>query len=291
MPDFKKQHYVRKSYLKNWTSIDDKNNIWTLINNEPKKVSLKSVGQKSYFYKFEYLNPSEFQIFKWILKNTIRKEVITLCQKQIEVYRGFCLGTHHTPVDEIPAEIIEGSRRYFEFIHTRIEKLGDKLINEINSDKIKNFNVDDFNDFIYYICLQYTRTNFFKNRFKEDYTIDIETRNVITKVFPLYSYIFANNLAFIIQAKGDWNFTFLKAPKEREFITSDQPIINLGKEDLILYFPLSPGYALILNSSDKETEQISSKSIDVEELDRLNLSIKHNHHLHLFSNNPSFLLY
>ena len=59
------------------------------------------------------------------------------------------------------------------------------------------------------------------------------------------------------------------------FITGDQPIINMKAEvgdkepeELVLYYPLSPEVAIIVNGSDRQREKQIDKKMQVDELNR-----------------------
>jgi hypothetical protein len=99
----------------------------------------------------------------------------------------------------------------------------------------------------------------------------------------LLSHIFATNIgASLYGGRRGLRVTLLEAQAGGEFITSDQPVINmrgslakgdgappLGEEDFELYYPISPRLALLVEV-DQPTREVLRRGLRAAELERYN---------------------
>ena len=68
-------------------------------------------------------------------------------------------------------------------------------------------------------------------------------------IFPQLLFLISNKLTYNFYNHIYTKFIFLINNSNISFITGDQPIINISNnENSILYYPLSPKYALLINT-------------------------------------------
>ncbi len=141
--------------------------------------------------------------------------------------------------------------------------------------------------------MQWTRTK--ANRIRvENAWVEIEKHGVnLIALTSFMNYIFAYNLAFGLTKNFDMKL--INNDTEIEFITGNQPIINLeGKYNgtlepptkLVLYYPLSPKKALFYISKSEDSQ---FPNIDESKVIELNYHIKEASMEFLFATNEGIL--
>lgn len=139
-------------------------------------------------------------------------------------------------------------------------------------------------EFLNFLCIQYFRTNGMRNSIEKNIVdmIDI-TREVDRHNFNIDNIrpeSILPHMIWLIQAKCSAalsgqgaNLQVIRNDTSLPFITGDQPIINMKKKggdvapkEFVLYYPLSPKVAIIVNGSDSHKEKRLDKKIEVDEL-------------------------
>ncbi len=283
----RKQHYVSRKYLKAWAD-DNKKKIWAKIISEDavKKVSLMDVAQESYFYEIKTLDAKEIEYCEnYASQFSLVVQMIAF--DLLQYYR----------VDLSGVRTKDGKytlpKQHFEFIHSDIEELGFKLISCQSIDDVRA--VDNLGVDLIYLCTQYFRTRKMRTALVNGTKSSPLESALFDKAYPYFSMLFASQMGINIipQAK----YIFVKNNTDVPFITTDQPVINLLKDeldedghvkDLKFYYPISPTSAIMI-SLEPNMEMFSEQEVDRDEVARLNAKMKQQAHNFIFANNESEL--
>ncbi|MCG3709110.1 DUF4238 domain-containing protein [Aliarcobacter butzleri] len=295
----KKQHYVSKFYLRAWI-IDEKENLFCLMNKKIFLSNILNLVQERYFYEIKEISLEEIDFLKKIIfqnKNTELIEsllsVINTSNSSFKLIRNTYLlekDFGEKVENMFKKDLKEHHENYFAELEDKAAPLFKKLQEEDNS-FLNNF--EDKKDFLLHISAQYFRT---KNM-KENLVKVIENtkyKNInIENIFTIISIYFSINLASNINEKN-YNIVFIKNLTNRDFITSDQPIINVWKmnnpekheiEAVELYMPIAPKLAILISESIYDDLEIS----DIEELKKYNDFIVKSSLTQIFSSNKEQL--
>ena len=275
MSDLKKrQHYVWKNYLKPWTT---NHKICCLRNGKEIFTSLQNIAQIRYFYKAEKLSEKDLNFLNGFIEYANPQAKIGL-SKILDLYIKFSEGNEYSVKCGI------------EDLHCIIETRGIKLLNKLYEEDLSFFATEkDRRTFSFYLSAQFTRTKKMRENISK---ISFETPDLnndkLARVFHL----------FFIEIKSFWIFHKTKLQllinnSDVEFITGDQPIINVlgsveydkGQEDYDLYYPISPKYALYIS------EKFEGKKVILEnEVKQFNRLIKEHSEEQIYSKEISTLI-
>lgn len=290
----KRQHYVWQFYLNEWA--DSNNQIYCLRGNTIFRTSTENTAVEKYFYKDIPLSEKDIAFVRLFFSSRT-DNVRSMVESQLKFYNSpkyfrsiiDFLGNKDEESNEFLDEL---NVNFHEDYHSLIESNAIPLLKKIKSENYE-LSPDEFFSLNYYVSMQWTRTK--ANRIRvENAWIDIEKLGVNRIALTSFmNYIFAYNLAFGLTKNYDMKV--INNDTEIEFITGDQPIINLeGKYDgtlepptkLVLYYPLSPKKALFyINKS----ENGQFPNIDVSKVNELNNHIKKASMESLFATNEDIL--
>lgn len=253
----KKQHYVWRNYLKEWT-LENKScgSVYAkLPSNKIEKTNLENICSKKYFYTLPILNEFEYKCLKEFI-SVFQDDIKNEFDKYIDVL--YLFGQRNS-------KLFSGD---FSFkLRAALGEAFQKVYESDLSDNIKEsiFNLDG--DFINKPIERYKFTSFLISQFfrtdilRKKMGFNIE--NVRNK-FSEYSSINSDNiwkaLMPIIVAscaktalKQKRYVLFLTNKTKIGFVTTDQPIISIGQHVVdgvdIFYYPISPKLALIFSSN------------------------------------------
>ena len=281
----KRQHFVQRAYLKPWVK---NKTISVYFKNKRKIIStgLMSVAQEGYFYEFKKLSTEENQALKILLDDKHYSGLIIELIKKLE----FCENNGDT-------KFIDNVRKQGgELLQSHYENIGGNCLTRLQNGEYK-FLLDGeyWLKFCSYIGQQYVRTK--KVREKAiDSCKDYGVKDRILSIENLANYYFPylgekiTRTIYLNKCKLTW----LQNLTTNYFITGDQPIYNLDLSDevkkLILYYPISPKTAIIIDSSDErpicqnEKIQLIEKEINsIDEINNYNQFIFNNAHMQVFS--------
>lgn len=142
-------------------------------------------------------------------------------------------------------------------------------------------------EFLNFLCIQYFRTIGMRNNLKKNIVNMID----VTREFSEYKFNRDNirpesilpHMIWLLQAKCSAalsgqgaNMQVIRNDTSLPFITSDQPIINMkakvadvAPKEFVLYYPLSPQVAIIINGPDSHREKRIDKKMEVNELNHM----------------------
>ncbi len=287
----KKQHYVWRKYLNPWKLSPEERKVWTYIikSNKVEYISLMDVAQESYFYKMYELSPVEIHVcwnfarqlpsFVWSFADTLLKgyEAISYDMMSETDKRDFALHS-------------------IDHMQTNFERMGTPLLNCQSLDDLKN--IKDKYQTIFFLCVQYCRTNKMREVGIEGYKDYPMKSELYKKVFPYISLLVATTLGHnLVVGNPNTRYIFVRNETSIPFITCDQPVINLKKDDvdengfakdLEFYYPISPSTAIMI-SQNAQLKEYSEIIADESFVENKNRKMCENASLFIFANNEEML--
>jgi hypothetical protein len=253
-PITKSQHYIWRKYLNPW-AINNK--IWCRRNDNIFNPSLENIAQENYFYKTNPLNKIELKLITSLIERTPHENHPLLLDMVAQyTYIGYSADQLRKTGMEKYHNRIENS------IRDSLEHLYKKDLSFLSDDTMKA-------NFSYFIALQYHRT---KRMLKT--TVEALNNLPITppkenkgkfdneNLVKVYSLIFADSLGNWIYSRA--NIYFFET--EYEFITGDQPIINIHAsykpsfepvKEMEFYYPITPKLAIFITPKKLSNINIS----------------------------------
>lgn len=159
-------------------------------------------------------------------------------------------------------------------------------------------------EFLNFLCLQYFRTNGMRNNLKKNIVNMINMTRKVSKykfnrdnvrpesILPHMIWIIQAKCSAALSGQGA-NLQVIRNDTSLPFITGDQPIINMKAkgmnvtpDEFVLYYPLSPQVAIIVNGSDGHKEKRLDKKMEVNELN--GMLLKHSYE-YIVGNNQDVL--
>lgn len=270
----KRQHYVWRYYLVQWTnskSIDG--DIYCCRKDKIFPTGLMNIAQEKYFYALIDITDTEAL---WI-------EKISLNGNEPELLKDMCLSwikTYRLPFQEINSLKARGINEPESFdkiikegeekLYCKIEETGKPHLESIYNEDLSFYENDDGKvDFNIFICEQYFRTKKRLESLNNSSNHGIDTQ----KLWPIFRHIFATKLAFTFTYRADKKFKIFLMHNNTtiNFITGDQPVINRyatkelqGKhiDKLEFYYPVSPKTALLLTEKEYKEEELVINDIE-----------------------------
>lgn len=280
MQTTRRQHYVRKQYLSAWI-VD--NHLWVSRGAKVFSTSPENILHERDFYQIEHLNENEWKIVKhFIAMNQLMK---ALNEGWLSDNQFFTFLLDNLTGRHIPTEIAE---------HIAIQA-GEELQSQIENDAEKQYlalmkgdcsfwqNTDESISFQLYLCQQYFRSKNMRDRMiriVESAKCQFGMEDVDGgRIWKVLQYVLMTDLAYNIGPLNGFNLVILDNQTGLNFITGDQPIINLCEDlteigepkELVFYYPLSPQMGMILTQKTKQNGR--RYAVNIAEADWLNRKI------------------
>ncbi len=264
----KRQHYVWRYYLSQWTDNQTvEGNLFCCRNGKIFFTGLMNIGQENYFYKFIDISDTD----AWWIEKLCIYENFPIVLKQIdkmwlESYRyPFKLIEYLKSIgindEQTFQEIINQGE---ESIYCKTEEIGKVYLDKLYKEDCSFYlNFDDKSDFNLYICEQFFRTKKRLEALKDSNAFNLD----YTKIWGPMRHIFSTNLAFNLTYRNDKKFMLklIHNKTDIKFITGDQPVINkystkenLGKvlDKFEFYYPITPKLAILLTEKDYKNDEL-----------------------------------
>lgn len=291
-----KQHYVWRHYLRNFCFKHE--SIYSLINrNRIVPNNLINVAQERFFYKLHDINENDFSFLNgflnfYIPENNELKEYL-----QIVLFSYKITMLKKTIPNKTTQENFEKNVQndYFENHMSRNENYGKKFIAIKNLEHLKEcFNAENKFKTLLFLGIQYVRTKQYREKLIEEFK-DKEVN--MDKFWFFISFTIGNILATNLLCRRKHKILLIQNKSNQEFITSDQPIINLEEERdengfaiyFKLYVPISPEKAIILDFDSAENIFEELEITDIDYVKKLNRKIMENSNMFIFSKSKSIL--
>lgn len=259
-----KNHYVWSNYLKRWT-IDGKN-IWHISpKNKVCTYSISGVACEELFYEVMDIHDTDLSIVKMITNDChptiklLNEELFSkvyLIKKMSEIASGIVDEKLNIDIKKIT------SANTFENYLSAIERDGDVFIKKFISGDVTIKSDDEYYRLCHFIAFQYARTKRMKSLLSgvlRKQKLDCERQ--LLESFHKRNWwfmcsFFANNLSFDMAMSKSDKLTVIDNKTEIEFITSDQPVVNIHpkghlSESIDYYYPISPRKAILIKTSNE----------------------------------------
>ena len=260
----KKQHYVWKKYLSAW-SKDSQISTLLKLRNKIIHTALDRVGQERFFYALEEFTEEEENnlkdmIIRWSSDNVLEINMefyhtFTSYSKIKRALKNKDVGNFDMVNLDHSLSLLRSNT--VENIHSRLENLGEKLISIRKFEDLRFLEDQDelFNGMLY-VSFQYLRT---KNMSETVKPVIPKFSYLSDKFINIFPFIYAPALAYSLTFVKEVKFIFYDNQTEIDFITSDQPLINVkghilrdnGVAQMDLYYPLSPKIAILIHYQEQ----------------------------------------
>lgn len=273
-----KQHYVPRCYLHLWKDATD--TLYQLVNGKivTARGELKVVAQTKDFYRVRSLNEIEYQL----LESTIH--AYQYATKVIREFIAFYLKIYDLAGKT--HESFSTSQKLSKITDVLVNDLVETLYAEIEGKAaailrdMANGNMDWWNDsnkrtdFYIYWGTQYTRTPTILER-AQRFPLPSGVSDAVYPVTMMHlAMMIVDNM--IVNAEK-YHVELIKNNSSLQFITGDQPIIDLRKNNdqaLDMYFPVSPKYALRIKN--KNSDAPINSEVTEAHVEEYNQAIKKN---------------
>ena len=291
-----KQHYVWRHYLRNFCFENE--SIFSLINlNKIVPNNLMNVAQERFFYKLHDIDENDLSFLNEFLNLYIPE------QNELKEYLQTVLFSYKITIlkkalpNKTHQENFEKNVQndYFENHMTMNENYGKKFIEIKNLEDLKECFITE-NEFktLLFLAIQFVRTKQYREKLIEEFK---DKKVNMDKFWFFISFAIGNILATNLLLKRKHKILLIHNKSNLEFITSDQPIINLEEEKdekgfaiyFKLYIPLSPYKSLILDFDSKENTVEELITTDFDYVKKLNGKIIKHSNMFIFSKSESVL--
>jgi hypothetical protein len=276
----RRHHYVWQHYLRAWAE-DEQIPCWRA--GRVFRTNTANVALVKDFYRLKELTPEDLHFVEMTCIRDAPEAVQPLLRGWIPAFSA--VFELRRALESAGLNLQEGgSAELFDIainnieedLHSTIEIGAIQHLNALRAGDMAFLSSDEeLPTFLHYLCTQYMRTR--KRRDAVLATLgDFPGANV-ENAWGLMSHILATTLAFSLNAQSDSiRFTLLQSPPNTEFVTSDQPVINLDAADLpsgvepqslTLYYPVSPTSALLMQMGQEQKEVVTRQTAADEVLD------------------------
>lgn len=285
-----RQHHVWQHYLEPWTA---KGKIFSLIDGKLCQPNTKNVAVERHFYKLNRLTEADLAFLKLFVIDAgpahakpLHEEFLAALlapRKLVELYGHMLKNREKTEAFLQTQEI-----NVLEDYHASIEGAFVNTLAEIRQGDISFYaKQPDCILFARYMATQYMRTKGIKVRaietFQHNMGIDI------SRIWDIASLMQAVNIGCsLFLGRKRQQLVLLDNRTDAEFITGDQPIINLhggnrpnAPTKLSMYYPIGPRAALIWGEVD-EVVPYSAETLTAEQVVAFNMRMLAEAHSQLF---------
>jgi hypothetical protein len=288
----RKHHFVPRFYLKGWAT---NNQICCLRHGKIFDTALENIANIRDFYRLSPITLEGLALVWHFLKDVPPsyqpvKELVTLLTTVSNSFNNEHANT--LTLELVRKEADKLLNNLEEDLYSQIEGEATKHIEALRNGDIQFWNDEEnFLDFILYICIQYTRTeSMMKNAMD---AVDAKYHSS----WGIFRVVIALVLAGRINAEYEnWTLTLFVNNSTLPFITGGQPAVNLcqitGEEvkEMIVYFPISPKYAITLSRIESVKGAVRKEVVDEQDIEQYNQEIKSRSDGLLFSNEKDVLL-
>lgn len=301
----KRQHYVWRRYLKNWSSSN--NSIPTFFKDKCKvqTTDLMNVAQSRFFHKIHCLSQREIDLARSYINSSNNTYANEFAHRLLNIYIKYeyiyiVNETYHKdeePYSNFSKILKDIELNTFENFMGKLEALGNKLLACNNISDIKALDGIDLYNSLYFISIQYFRTNKTKQSVIKGYGENSEFGILVNKMWNIIFIHLATLFTLNALKRDDYTFVFIKNNSDLNFITGDQPVCNdlihegvaENDKEFEFYYPLSPKYAIIIQFGHSN-ERFKEISVSKDWVKEHNIIIWKNAEKQVFSDSEDTLL-
>jgi hypothetical protein len=272
-----RHHYVWQHYLRAWAC---NGRVACLRHGNVFASNTTRLAVRRQFYRLKEISTADIEFVRELAMKTSDPFVRQANEGWIQTFtilielKRVCvaLGKAHEELSSLSEEIMSNSE---EQLHTSIENSAMPYIEALRNRDLGFFSsLPDLASFLHYLSVQYMRTE--KTRSSHLAALSDSPGFNAENAWGLLCHILATNISgSLFERREHLGVTILDAPKNSEFVTSDQPVVNLraykkpaGEEtkELDLYYPISPSVALLISLIDdvgfRRQQQLSDGEVD-----------------------------
>ncbi|MCC8948209.1 DUF4238 domain-containing protein [Bradyrhizobium sp. Arg62] len=300
----RRQHYVWKHYLRSWERAG-RVSVLRKGGSPPFQTDAVNIAVMRDFYRLPTLSEHDEDFVGRFIDNICAKspmlkelnrgwlDAIAMASRLRRLMPGFA-NLDPAIQGQINAEIERFEIQAEEGYHGAVEVSALPLIDALKAGKVEVWDNDDnARDLAYFMSVQHFRTKKVRDNVIAGYPAG-EHRERVERLWPVLRHVFATNVGWsLFSERASWRLRLLRAPENAEFITGDQPTMNLLPHDhhngLAFYYPVSPVMAAILEHRDNES--VAGVDDDASEslVQSLNTQIFEGSHEQVFSSDIVYL--
>lgn len=259
-----KHHYVWAYYLREW-SVDDKNIHYITKNGKIAFDSIRGLGLEKDFYKMGLLREEDREIITLITKdcNEVLKKLHWNFAEMVFKSQQIFMELSPTAQEKFGIDLNDiMMSNLFENYLSEQESYAIGMLNRLKTGDTLILSEDTgYYELCHFLGHQLARTNKMKKLIILALRATNGPRHLIDKLDDFYGRnwwfmcsFLATNLSYDMSLNKNREVFIIENKSNIEFITSDQPIININPqghkaESVDYYYPLSPRRALLIITS------------------------------------------
>ena len=267
----RKQHYVWRHYIEKWQGEDDL--VSCLRNDEIFRPNPVNILAERDFYKLQLLTREDiFILDELLVERTASPHARKIHKNLIEKFAFIAKVNERLQVHPTASDIDREAVRKLaieaeERLHVGVEESARPILEALRNKDANVIYSDNYAIlFFEFISQQFFRTKRMRDAMVEASEGILPVEN-LQRIRNLLGYCYATNVGGSLYVeRHEWEIIFLDSPVGSEFITGDQPVVNiLGNRDgtipehLAFYYPLSPNLAMILAPKSLELSGVLTK--------------------------------
>ena len=252
------QHYVWRHYLEAWEN-DDGLVICSRNRGIPFATNPRNLMAEHNFYEVPHITKSDADLLKGFAGLAGTEELRQMHYNLIGAFE-YVSNAHELiqSSDMFTSEEQTAARNVIieleDKLHGQIERNAHPLLAKLREKRAEFIHVEEkASNFFRFLAHQYFRTKHMRTAIKEDLTRCGPNQD-LAKRANLVCHIAAENVAAsLFVDRNEFDLVFLNDADGVEFITGDQPIVNLmgtgGSQEtteLVLYYPLKPDLSCLV---------------------------------------------
>ena len=295
-----RQHYVPQLYLSAWTRDRQ---LYVQRGSSRFLAVTRNVAVQNDFYKLVPLSQHDIDVLRYFAVDKIANDRL---RKMAEGWLDLFIQAQNIrkatelnsgPIYELEKELERLEVNFGEEIQSNIETDATRTIDELRScDETLFEDMERAAALTQFLGFQYFRTRkmaeIAKQTLGKIVTINVEA------IWGVVRVIFGWNLGSgLLNTFDTWSVEYMHSPPNSEFITSDQPLINLKAlnlapnqetKELELYYPLTPELAIIITPLGKE-KCVTHRTLSKTEIKKYNTIVFDNSFEQVFARSEDVL--
>ena len=272
----RKQHYVWEHYLSAWA---DRGQIWCLRGNRTFRTNTDNVANRRDFYRIREMSARDFEVVNALVIEPTVAHLRGIAMGWIpmfhQVYEFKRLYEAGGVKNEEAEQLLDVTiNNLEEDLHAHIEQQAIPILANLRRQETSFLDGDEaVVYFFWFIAVQHMRTQ--KMMRTALRTMPVIPGFNLEASWGLIRTILAANLgAGLHRGRDVMRLTFLSTPAQAEFLTADQPTVNVraaglpegeAPTELELYYPLTPTQALLVDF-DGRARQVVRRDLKASEV-------------------------
>lgn len=279
----RKQHYVWEHYLTGWARDG---RVWCRQGPRCFCTSTENVAQERDFYRLEEISEADLDFVERVAIEPLDENLKEMARGWVAPFTEvFAIRrlyeAQERKLPELESELDIAINNIEEDLHSAIESLAVPLLAELRAARTEFLSDDEnFMHFARFIAAQYMRTPSIMTRSLDAVAGMLPGFNIAAS-WGLLRTIYATNIGYaLFRRRTMLVASFLDAAESTEFITGDQPMVNVRAgamqpevppTELELFYPLSPKLGVMLRFDGER--RATRRQLSAEETSSLNARI------------------